>query len=69
MVTLLSHYDQITWHITVENFVLEKDYIFLHEYFNKRNNFMNPGDGWGGQKEIICFYFVLEINLNFYSNL
>lgn len=45
MVTLLSHYDQITWHITVENFVLEKDYIFLHEYFNKRNNFMNPGDG------------------------
>lgn len=30
---------------------------------------MGPGDGWGGQKEIICFYFALEINSYFYSNL
>lgn len=68
MVTQLPHYDQITWHITAENFALEKHYIF-HKQFNKRNYFMGPGDGWGVQKEIICFYFALEINSNFYSNL
>lgn len=68
MVTQLPHYDQITWHITAENFALEKDDIF-HAWFNKRNYFMDPGDGWGGQKEIIYFYFALEINSNFYSNL
>lgn len=30
---------------------------------------MGPEDGWGGQKEIIWFYFALEINSNFNSNL
>lgn len=30
---------------------------------------MGAGDGWWVQKEIICFYFALEINSNFYSNL
>lgn len=44
MVTQLPHYDQITWHITAENFALEKDDIF-HAWFNKRNYFMDPGDG------------------------
>lgn len=70
MVTQLFHYDQIIWHITEENLLWKKTtFFFFHEQFNKINYFMGPGDDGRGQKEIICFYFALDINLNFYDNL